>query len=91
MFTVLVLVLVGLTGCRTGGGARSPTVSLPEVHLGGGEFIQEFKVRVKGGRVTALDRIPHDWDISLEWKMETASFCMVTPVTSARGWPVPTN
>jgi hypothetical protein len=32
-FTVLVFVLVSLTGCRTGGAARPPTVSFPEVGM----------------------------------------------------------
>jgi hypothetical protein len=68
IFTVLVFFMVSLTGCKNGESAQSPTVSFPAVHIGENEFIQEFKVWIKGGRVTALHRIPDDWDISLEWE-----------------------
>jgi hypothetical protein len=38
------------------------------VKLREGEYIEAFKVRIKSGRVLAIERIPHDWDIALEWE-----------------------
>jgi hypothetical protein len=38
------------------------------MELRDGEYIEEFKIRIKGGRVSAIQRIPDDWDIAVEWE-----------------------
>ena len=63
-----------LVGCATSdwhtpsmAGANG-TVLFPEVRLRDGEYIEEFRIRIKGGRVSAIQRIPEDWDIAVEWE-----------------------
>ena len=75
---ILVVVLsfrtILLIGCQTGHRdlARKvdveATVFFPEVVLRNGEFLEAFKVRVKGGWGPAIERIPYDWDIHVEWE-----------------------
>jgi hypothetical protein len=74
ILSVLTFLTVTLMGCQTGD-RRLPrrvdgqaTVFFPEVKLREGEYIEAFKVRIKGGWIPAIERIPHDWDIALEWE-----------------------
>ena len=67
--------LVLLSSCRTGPGEAFPgkgplrsEASFPPITLADQEFVQSFKVKVQGGRITALRRIPEDWDLHLEWE-----------------------
>jgi len=42
-------------------------VALPPVRLARHEYIQSFELEIRGGRVTAINRLLDDWSLELEW------------------------
>jgi hypothetical protein len=69
---VMAFLVAALAGCATSDPHSSTlargdsTVVFPALALRNGEFIEEFKIRIEGGRVSAIQRIPEDWDIAVE-------------------------
>jgi hypothetical protein len=70
--SLLAFLAAALVGCATSDrhlatpARGDSTVVFPSLALRNGEFIEEFKIRIKGGRVSAIQRIPDDWNFAVE-------------------------